>query len=268
MRHFLSIIIIAFATSALLGGFLSGRAAVPRFSVSTAPTPSALGTLGPQLLRETAQTDEVARDEFANDAAVELAPSGDDFTEDARIALVIVDAGRSTALESPFLMLNVPVTLVVNPSGAAAPAIYELAVQRGDAVYVQVQEPITVHALRMLRSAFPAMSGVATRLTQGARAGDLAALHAENLAFFDEYGADAGAQVRFASAGVRYAARGITVDDHAQRSYVAYMLRQAVRVARSRTAVVMARPFPGTLQAFEDLLARASRDGVHVVGLR
>lgn len=219
------------------------------------------------MLRDAAHTDEVARDEFANDAAVVLAPSGEDFTGDARIALVIVDAGRSTALESAFLALDVPVTLVINPSGAAAPEMYQLAVQRDDAVYVQVQEPITVPALRTLRRKFPAMAGVAMRLTQDARAADLAALHAENLAFFDEYGAADRAAARFASAGVRYAARGITIDDHAQRSYVAYMLRQAVRVARSSSAVVMARPFPGTLQAIEDLLARASRDGVHIVGL-
>lgn len=219
------------------------------------------------MLREAAAADETAHDQFASDSAVLLAASGEDIQDDAHIALVVVDAGRSRALESPFLALNVPVTLVIDPSGSAAQAMSALAHGRGDEVYVQIRGALTAHALGALRGRFPGMTGVAMRLTGGVNRDELAALRAADLAFFDEYGVDDAAAARFAAAGVRYAARGVTVDDHAQRSYVTYMLAQAVHLARGRTAVVMARPFPGTLQAFEDLLARASRDGVHVVAL-
>lgn len=265
VRHILTLAVIAFSISALLGGFMSGRAAVPHFP--SGPLPSPQSTLSAQMLREAAAADEVAHDQFASDAAVTLAASGADIQDDAHIALVIVDAGRSTALESPFLALNVPVTLVIDPAGSAAPAMFALARRHGDQVYLQTRGTLTAHALGALRAGFPGMTGVAMRLTGGMHRGDLAALRAADLAFFDEYGAQPQAAAKFAAAGVRYAARGVTVDDHAQRSYVTYMLAQAVHVARGRTAIVMARPFPGTLQAFEDLLSRASRDGVHVVAL-
>lgn len=245
---------------------MSGRAAVPNFTAAPASSPQS--TLSAQMLRDAAAADEVAHDRFASDSAVMLAASGEDIQDDAHIALVIVDAGRSWALESPFLTLNVPVTLVIDPSGSAASAVFQSARRRGDAVYVQTNGALTPSALRALQRRFPGVSGIAMRLTDGVRPGDLAALRAQHLAFFDEYGPDEGLEAEFSAAGVRYAARGVTIDDHAQRSYVAYMLEQAVHLARGRTAVVMARPFPGTLQAFEDLLARAPRDGVHVVALQ
>lgn len=264
MRHVLTLAIIAFSISALLGGFMSGRAAV-RFPA--APLPSPQSTLSAQMLREAQAADEVAHDQFASDSAVTLAPSDADIGDDAQIALAIVDAGRSRALESPFLALNVPVTLVIDPSGSAASAMFALAQRRGEPVYLQTHGALTAHTLGVLRGRFPGMAGIAARLNHPMLPGALAALRAANLAFFDERGVRHDAEAKFAAAGVRYAARGVTVDDHAQRSYVTYMLAQAVHLARGRTAVVMARPFPGTLQAFEDLLARASRDGVRVVAL-
>lgn len=265
MRYLLSFLVIAFSISALLGGFMSGRAAVPRFSA--VPTSAPQSTLPLPSLRAAVSTDEVPHDQFASDPAVVLASSNADLRDDARIALVVVNGGRSTALETPFLALNVPVTLVINPSGSAAAAMFRLARQDGDPVYVQADGPLTVTRLQALTRAFPGMSGIATRLTDGPPpSADLAALRSADLAFFDEYGYG-GASAAFTRAGVRYAARGITVDDHAQRSYVRYMLAQAAHLARRRTAVVMARAFPGTLQAFQDFLARAPRDGVHIVEL-
>ncbi|HET9097085.1 MAG TPA: divergent polysaccharide deacetylase family protein [Candidatus Baltobacteraceae bacterium] len=264
MRHLLALAVIAFSVSALLGGFMSGRAAV-RFPA--APLPSPQSTLSAQMLREAQAADEVAHDQFARDSAVTLASTDAQIGDEAEIALVIVDAGRSPALESPFLALNVPVTLVIDPSGGAASAMFALAQRRGDAVYLQTDGALRAHALDALRKRFPGLAGIAARLNGGLPPGALAALRAANLAFFDERSVRPDAAAKFAAAGVRYAARGVTIDDHAQRSYVTYMLAQAVHLARGRTAVVMARPFPGTLQAFEDLLARASRDGVRVVAL-
>lgn len=265
MRYVFSFLVIAFSISALLGGFFGGRAAVPHFPAAT-PLPQ--GTLSPQLPRAGAPLDELAHDQFAGDAAVVLADSGAEVRGDARLALVIVDAGRSLALESPFLSLNVPVTIVIDPSGSAASSIAQLAVQQKDAVYVQLpDETVSADELRALRGRFPGMSGVAMRLTRPPDPGELSAIRTARLAFFDEYGEEDGAAARFASAGVRYAARSVTIDDHAQRSYVAYMLRQAAHLARGRAGIVMGRPFPGTFQAFQDLIAQASRDGIRIIGL-
>lgn len=266
MKHFLPFVVIAFSVSALLGGFMSGRAAVPH--LTSRPPALRQSVLSAHVLRKAASADEIAHDAFAADSAVVLSAADGGIEDDASIALVIVDAGRSRALESPFLELNVPVTFVIDPSGSAAAAVFALARRRGDQVYVQAHGTLTPGSLAALRARFPGMTGVAMRLTGAANPRELAALRAVNLAFFDEDGIDGFAAARFAASGVRYAGRGITVDDHAQRTYVAYMLAQAVHLARGRTAVVMARPFPGTLQAIQDLLAHASRDGVRVVALQ
>jgi polysaccharide deacetylase 2 family uncharacterized protein YibQ len=246
MKRAFWLAISAFAVTAISGGFLSGRAAVPRFpiavpSASIAPAPpiSITGSIP--------QTDELANDDFTNDAAVTVDGSAGDVRSDARLALAIVDAGHSAALESPFLGLGVPVALVVDPSGPAADQMVRAAHQSGQQVYMQARLPLRKAEIESLHAAGK---------------GVCAALRALNWSLFDEYGARSELAHRFSVCGVRYVARSITVDDHVQRTYVAYRLDQAVHLARGRTTVVMARPFPGTLRALQDVLARAPRDGI------
>lgn len=266
MRHAFSFVIIAFSVSALLGGYLSGRAAVPHF-------PRSIPSAQPAVLRavpQVDQIDEVPYDEFADDAAVALPDLGGDLNAEARLAVVLLDAGRSHALTAPFFGLRIPMTVVIDPHGAASSQTARDATEAGDGVYVQAHVPLDAAFVRRIRAAFPSALGVALRVTgfDAIQTDALVQLRRERLAVLDEYGEAGDADARFAKAHIPYAMRSITIDDHGQRSYVEYMLREAVRVGRGRTAVVMARPFPGTLQALDDLLARASRDGVRFVGLR
>lgn len=262
MRHAFWLVVIAFSLTALSGGFLSGRAAVPHFpSATSAPSPS--GTVAIDPMGGVAQTDELAADEFAEDEAVALDGPGGTARDDATLAIVLIDAGHSQALESPFLSLNVPVTVVIDPDSPAAPAVAKAAIARGDSVYAQAHDPLSDAAVKRLHSRFPHIAGVAVRMRDSGLERDTArALRGAHLALLDEYGENDAARKMAAVNGVRYAARSITIDDHAEGTYVAYMLRQAVHLARGRTAVVMARPFPGTFRAFQDLFTRASRDGV------
>jgi polysaccharide deacetylase 2 family uncharacterized protein YibQ len=265
VKHAFWFAVIAFALSALWGGYVSGRAAVPHFAASPpSPEPPAM-----MPFEQAAQTDELADDDFAQDDAVAPnAPSGD-VRDDARLAIVIVDAGHSTALESPFLTLGVPVVLVVDPQGPAARDMLHLGNETGAQIYVQGHAPLTRTQIETLHAEFPTAVGIAARFSEAQRidASVQAALRRVNWAVLDEYGGNAALAGSVFSSGLRFAARTLTVDDHVQRSYVAYMLQQGVRLGRGRRAVVMARPFPGTLQAFEDLLTHASRDGVRFVGL-
>jgi polysaccharide deacetylase 2 family uncharacterized protein YibQ len=267
VKHAFWLLVIAFALSALSGGYLSGRAAVPRFpSVSphaSSPPPMQEFTSG------VPQTDELAKDQFVNDAVAPSDATSGEVTDDARLAIAVVDAGHSVALESPFLSLGVPVTLVIDPQASAARDIFALALQSGAQTYLQVNAPLTAAKIQSLHPAFPRAAGIAARFTAAPSIDSevAAALRRVNWGVLDEYGGESAVARAFSAAGVRYAARTITVDDHVQRTYVTFMLQQAVHLARGRTAIVMARPFPGTLQAFEDLLTRASRDGVRFVGL-
>jgi polysaccharide deacetylase 2 family uncharacterized protein YibQ len=265
VKHAFWLLLIAFSLSAISGGYMSGRAAVPRFTVvSHTPVPARM-----DFTRGVPQVDELAKDEFAHDAVVPADVSAGNVREDARLAIVLVDAGHSLALESPFLSLGVPVTLVVDTQAAAARDVSALALENGVRIYVQAHAPLSTAEIESLHKAFPLAAGVAARFTEEPRVGrDVAVLlHRVNWGVLDEFGGERAVAKAFSRAGVRYAARSITVDDHVERTYVAFMLQQAVHVARGRTAIVMARPFPGTLQAFEDLLTQAPRDGVRFVGL-
>lgn len=262
MRHAFWLLVIAFAVSALSGGYLSGRAAVPRFPAA-APSFSPQPIAGVQLSGSAAQPDELAGDDFARDDAVAVESAGGDVSEDAKIAIAIVDAGHSPALESPFLSLGVPVTLVIDPNAPAAQKMLHLALESGQHAYVQAQQPLTKAQIESLHADFPQASGMAARLDSGvADKGVLALLRALDWGVLDEFGEEPATARTFTAGRVRFTARSITIDDHVQPAYVAYMLKQAVHIARGRTAVVLARPFPGTLRAFRDLLSRASRDGV------
>lgn len=262
MRHAFWLLVIAFAVSALFGGYLSGRAAVPHFPAA-APLRSPVPLPAVQLLGSAAQIDERAADRFAQDAAVVAESAGGDVSQDAKLAVALVDAGHSPALESPFLSLGIPVTLVIDPGAPAAQRMLRLAVQSGQHAYVQARMPLTASQISSLHAAFPQASGVAARLDGGvAGTGVCALLRALDWGVLDEYGEESAAAQRFAAGRVRFTARSITIDDHLQPSYVAYMLEQAVHIARGGTAVVLARPFPGTFRAFQNLVSRASRDGV------
>jgi polysaccharide deacetylase 2 family uncharacterized protein YibQ len=268
MRRAFWLLVIAFAVAALSGGFMSGRAAVPRFqphlpSASMAPAPpiSITGVIP--------QTDELANDDFTKDPAVTLDGPAGDARSDARLGLAIVDAGHSMALETPFLALGVPVTLVVDPSGPAAARMLTAARQGGQQAYIQARLPLTKSEIVALHTSFGAAGGIAVHAddVHAVARGVCAALRAVNWSVLDEYGSNRSLAARFAACGVRYVSRSITVDDHVQHTYVAYMFDQAVHLARGRTAVVMARPFPGTLRALQDVLVRAPRDGVRFVRL-
>jgi polysaccharide deacetylase 2 family uncharacterized protein YibQ len=266
VKHAFWVAVIAFALSALWGGYVSGRAAVPHFPASVpSPAPSQMMPFE----QIAAQTDELADDDFAQDDAVAADAANGDMRDDARLTIAIVDAGHSAALESPFLGLGVPVVLVIDPQGPAARDMVHLGNETGIQIYVQGHAPLTRAQVETLHSAFPTAVGIAARFTgrQVIDASALSALQRVNWAVLDEYGGNAALARSATSAGLRFAARALTVDDHVEPSYVSYMLQQAVHLARGRRAVVMARPFPGTLHAFEDLLTHASRDGVRFVGL-
>jgi polysaccharide deacetylase 2 family uncharacterized protein YibQ len=269
MRSALSLVIIIFALCALAGGYFSGSAAVPHIAFRM-PTPDPVASVAPVETRpirglDVPQTDEMAYDDFAGDPAVVSDASGGEIQRDARLAVVLVGCGHSFALESPFLALDIPMTLVIDPDAPAAHAITGLARENRKIAIVQAAVPITPAQLDIVQHAFPDAAGIAARLEVPPSANVLRELRARNLAVLDEYG-DAPA-VRFAmrKAGVRYASRTITVDDHLQPSYVQYMLDQAVHLGRGQGATILARPLPGTLRALAALIAQADRDGVEFV---
>lgn len=261
-----SFVIIVFALCALVGGYFSGSAAVPRISLQF-PSPNPVSSTAPIDVRpirglDVPQTDETAIDDFASDPAVVSGAAGGDIQQDAHLAVVLVTCGHSLALESPFLSLDIPLTLVIDPDAPAAHAIAEAAAAAGKRVFVQVHTPVTREATIALRAGFAHVAGVAARLQDVPPRDVLRSLREQQLAVFDEFGDVSTVRKAMHAAGIAYVPRTITVDDHLQPAYVQFMIEQAVDLGRGARAVIMARPLPGTLRALQTVIAQARASGV------
>jgi len=255
------LLVICFALGAIAGGVVSGAkmATPPASPLSIVDIPAA------NALHE---GDETAEDAFSDDD-VDTVPQIDSRIDgEAHIALVLVSAGHSLALESPFLQLPFPLTVVIDPHAVEAHDVAALAESQDKPVYVQLSDDdATGETLGAIRKAFPGIRGIAGRFVRGSALRANAAVLAKAAArahfgVFDEVADDAQMRRTFARAGVSYAGRSFTVDNHLAPAYVGFMLDQAVRIARARRVVVMARPLPATLAAARRLAANALHDGI------
>lgn len=256
-----SLLVIFFALGAIAGGFISGA------SVAHVRSP-AVAVVDVPASDVASQGDETADDAFSDDQ-VDTVPQIDSRIDaEAHLAFVIVSAGHSVALESPFLALDMPLTVVVDPHGPASRTIAGLAQSAQKSVYIQLDdEDATGETIPALLNTFPAMRGVAARFAPGSalraniRAVAKAAARA-HLGVFDEFADDSHVRAAVVGFGASYAGRSLTVDNHLAPAYVAFMLDQAVRIARARPVIVMARPFPATLAAARRLAAASSKNGI------
>lgn len=256
-----SLLVILFALGAIAGGFFSGTSVA---HVREAPVP----VVDVPASDVASQGDETADDAFSDDQ-VDTVPQFDSSIDaEAHVAFVVVSAGHSVALEAPFLALPLPLTLVIDPHGPESRSIAQLADSEGKTIYVQLgDDDAAGDTIPALQKAFPAMRGVAGRFARGgALRANLSALAKAaaraHLSVFDEVADDPQVRATVVRAGASYAGRSLTVDNHLAPAYVAFMLDQAVRIARARPVVVMARPFPATLAAARRLAAAATRNGI------
>jgi len=261
-----SLLVIVFSLSALLGGYFSGRASVPAM-ISSAPVETFQLQGSP-----VAQTDETADDAFSDDAVDTIPNAGVRYDAQARLAVVVVSMGHSVALERPFLALPMPLTCVIDAHAPAAREIADLAVASGKAVYVQLDADAAPADVAAAAAAFPQARGIALRFAPQTRAGEsmrafVKAAADSRLAVFDEFAAQAAGRRYGHAFGIAYAGRSMTIDNHFSPGYVDFMVEQAVRIARARGVVIMARPIPATLAAFQSLADRAPHADIATEGL-
>ena len=266
MRWF-SVLVIVFSLSALIGGYFSGAASVPPM-ISGAPPVETFSLRGAQV----PQTDETADDAFSDDP-VDTVPDADARRDTrARLAVVVVAMGHSAALERPFLALPMPLTCVLDVHAPAAREIAQLAASAGKTVYAQLDADGSPDDVAAIAAEFPQVRGIAVRFAPQTPAASsanaiLRAAAGAHLGVFDEYAEQPAVRRDARRLGVAYAGRSITVDNHFSPAYVDFMVEQAVRIARARGVVVMARPIPATLAAFESLAGRAPHADIATEGL-
>ncbi len=251
MRNWFWSLAIAFALVAIVAGYLSGRgvASAPQMPVPRAGRTSASA-------RRPRISEVAVRDAFSSDPVEighpRMARVG---RRPQRLSIVVGLCGQSVAVESGFLGLGVPLTFDLDPHAAQAAAFAADVRAAGDRLYVHLERPPNASELASLRAQLGAFDGVASRRS----AGMASALTGHALVFFDERG-EAVAR-SFSRHHVPFVQRDMTVDDRAQRSYIAYMLRRAAeRSAYEGATVTLMRPTPTSLAALVGFLREGNTD--------
>ncbi|MDP9017223.1 MAG: hypothetical protein M3N19_02745, partial [Candidatus Eremiobacteraeota bacterium] len=176
MRVTLSLIVIVFSTVVLAAGYLSGRSSVTPSRISNAhlaapvearmPAPVAFARTLHGAHSFTTDDLQPGIDEQAVVSNQASAGRGR-LSETATIALVIMNAGRSLKLESGFIDLPVPVTILIDPQADEAKEVAAAAHAEGKIVYAELAiapgEDLKrlKAAIESVRAALPSIAGLA-----------------------------------------------------------------------------------------------------------
>lgn len=249
--------VLAVAVLSIGAGFLSGSslpgarsmpAAIKVPEIAPAPIERSLfGARGPQASLEALEPpiDDAVVDRPAGWAPA-MPPSQ---TGPARLAIVICDMGTDETLDRRFSAIPFQLSFAVEAGGNVPKDV-----QRSDDLALLVQaEPST--PLDRLSERFSAMhaGGVITPLAgEPSDAEALVTLLAGSKAFLIDGMANGSPQFYEAARDehVAAASRDIVIDAYEEQSYVDYMLRQAVRLARrTGVAIAVGHAYPETYEA-------------------
>ena len=284
MRTWLSVVVIGFSLLALGAGYLNGSGtAAPARNVQSHTLPEVSDRIVepvdfPRSLHGAHSFDagEASSDALDGDPVLSDAHASSDLSREAPLTLVLAHAGESLQLESGFIELPVPMTVCVNPSGASARDVADLARQNGKTVYAELLPPPGGYTEKNVREAVAsahstlgAFSGIAARFSDDERddgiefAAFARGLRGQPHAVFFIDGENETLREAARKFGFTERGRDIAIDRREEPAYVDFMLTQAVGIARARGyAAMMARPHPESLAALQRLVSRASRDGV------
>jgi polysaccharide deacetylase 2 family uncharacterized protein YibQ len=185
--------------------------------------------------------------------------------ERAKIAVIVVDAGRAGPGLDPFVKSPLPYTMAVAPADDDAQSTAEAIVAAGKTLLVDATSAKAAPVERLLRDG---ARGVIASLDE-THANDL--LHGidrnafvvdASLAEDDELGSVAHALHRHVYT------RDVIADARDDAAYVDFMLRDALALAQhTGSAIVAVHARASTFNALTRFADRASRDGVDVVAL-
>jgi len=191
--------------------------------------------------------------------------SFDPHDDRAKIAIIVVDAGRAGSGLGPFVKSSLPFTMAIAPSDEDARSTTESVSQAGKTVVVDASSSSPASVSRLLHAG---AHGVIASLDER-RAG--AMLHGidrnafvvdASLAEDDDVSRVARAQHR------RLYVRDVIADARDDATYVDFMLRNALAIAqKTGTAIVAVHARTMTFNALARFADRARRDGADIVAL-
>lgn len=242
--------VIALALTAIVSGYVSGRATAPpalALRARASPPPAVHA-----VLRD--PSDSAADDIFsADDVVVDRSPAVTARWLEPALSVVVGLCGGSAPIDAQFMRLNVPIAFDIDPNAGEAVEVARLAHESGDVVLLHVGTAPSQSQLARLRARFGDFDGIASRTSERF----VQALNGTGLLFFDERG-DADA-AEFTGAGIPIVQRDETVDDRTARSYIRFMLERAVqRSQHAGRLVIFMRPRAHSLEALTALVSARS----------
>jgi uncharacterized protein len=225
-------------------------------------------------------------------AALSASPAAKSSSHQARLAIVIDDLGSDRAQADALFRLSYPLTISVLPNHSSSGEIAEEAHRRGYQVMLHlpmasaagaIDEPVELRpgmdpatvgkTFSSMLDTVPYAAGVNNHEgslgTADARLMSelMPLLHEHNLFFIDSRTTAATvAETAAHTAGVPAASRNVFLDDEQSVSAIRKQFALAVRDAREKgSALAIGHPHPETLQALEEMLPGAKRQGVTLV---
>ena len=183
----------------------------------------------------------------------------------AKIAVIVIDAGRAGPGLDPFVGSPLPFTMAVAPGDDDAQSTAETIVAAGKTVVVDASQAPPARVATLLHAG---ARGVIASLDQR-RATDLLRGIDRNAFVVDASLAEDDDVVRAARAlHRRVYVRDVIADARDDATYVDFMLRDALAIAqRTGSAIVAVHARTLTLNALSRFADRASRDGADIVAL-
>jgi hypothetical protein len=192
--------------------------------------------------------------------------TGFDLANDrAKIAVIVVDAGRAGPGLDPFVGSRLPFTMAVAPSDDDAQSTAESIVAAGKTVVVDASDATPAHVAALLHAG---ARGVIASLDNRRATGLLRGID-RNAFVIDASLAEDDDVVGAAHTLHRHVyVRDVIADARDDASYIDFMLRDALALAqRTGTAIVAVHARTMTYNALARFADRASRDGADIVAL-
>jgi len=192
-------------------------------------------------------------------------PAGFDRDDRAKIAVIVVDAGRAGPGLGPFVNSSIPYTMAVAPGDDDAQSTAETIVAAGKTVVVDASHASPARVDALLHAG---ARGVIASLDER-RATDLLRAIDRDAFVVDASLAEDDDVLRAAHALHRHAyERDVIADARDDGTYVEFMLRDALAIAqRTGTAIVAIHARTSSFDALARFADRARRDGADIVAL-
>jgi hypothetical protein len=270
-------VVLAGSAIAIAGGFAGGRSiglagALPPPQPPDAALPAPIRQrmftrelVGAHSLDAASGADPYGDPDVAVADDARAATGFDPRRDRARIAVIVVDAGRAGGALAPFVSSSLPVTFVVDPTDDEAASTCASLRAAGKLVAIDASDVKPAQVAHLVRAGAPAVIGSLDEARARALVG---ALGRSTIVIDAQLGEDDDLAAVARAAGRPVLQRDVIADARDDGPYVDFMLRDALAIAERRgSAIVAVHARTTSYDALARFADRAQRDGADIVPL-